>query len=131
MGRGALENRNSSGAEEEKLLEALFLKAENQVPRIQLNIDVTEYHVDNLLINHSTNELPRYISAHRGLQAWSPGIEPLGWDTYDGAGNNTSRTKNLCEGNETQQGLHFPSRCTAWPRRRGSRGVGRQGHQRN
>lgn len=61
MGQGALENRNSSGAEEEKLLEALFLKAENQVPGIQLNIDVTDYRVHSVVINHSTNELPRYI----------------------------------------------------------------------
>ncbi|XP_009636194.1 transcription factor SOX-4 [Egretta garzetta] len=72
MGRGALENRNSSGAEEEKLLEALFLKAENQVPGIQLKIDVTDYHVHNVLINHSTDELPRYRAP---TGAYKPGLQ--------------------------------------------------------
>jgi len=33
VGWGALENGISGGAEEKKLLEALFLVAENQVPR--------------------------------------------------------------------------------------------------
>ncbi|KAK4826015.1 hypothetical protein QYF61_003788, partial [Mycteria americana] len=72
MGWGALENRNSSGAEEEKLLETLFLKAENQVPGIQLNIDVTDYHVHSVLINHSTNELPRYTVP---AGAYTPGLQ--------------------------------------------------------
>ena len=67
-----MENRNNSGAEEEKFLEALFLKAENQVPGIQLNIDVTDYHVHSVLINHSTNELPRYIVP---AGAYKPGLQ--------------------------------------------------------
>lgn len=55
------------------MLEALFLKAENQLSGIQLNIDGTDYHVHSILINHSTNEPPRYMvptgTYKPGLQA--------------------------------------------------------------
>lgn len=61
----ALEKRNSE-AEKEKLLEALFLKAKNQVPETQLNIDATGCHVHSILINHSTKELMRYTCGPQG-----------------------------------------------------------------
>lgn len=67
---------------------------------------MTDYRVHSVLVNHSTNELLRRIvpaGAHKPL-----GIELLGWNAYDGAGDNTSRTRDVCEDDETWQGLRFP-----------------------